>query len=129
MPDVRVAVEVVDGLDGGHESRTTGTWTSAQLIDDALSVGRPRVTLDLSGVTFIDRHALEALLQADTRARQASAELVLRSPSRRVLDLLLLTGTDGIFAVEVDLRTRREAATETFGSDEPTTLQRTVSIA
>jgi anti-sigma B factor antagonist len=133
MSDLRASVssapvdEVLARLEG--ELDFTSAPMLAQLIDDALSVGRPRVTLDLSGVTFIDRHALEALLQADTRARQASAELVLRSPSRRVLDLLLLTGTDGIFAVEVDLRTRREAATETFGSDEPTTLQRTVSIA
>ena len=61
---------------------------------------------------------LEALLQADARARQAGATLVLRSPSNRMLDLLVLAGTDVIFAIEVDLRSLREAATQTFGVDE-----------
>jgi len=122
MSDLRASVssapvdEVIARLEG--ELDLTSAPMLSQLIDDALSVGRPRVTLDLSGVTFIDLHALEALLQADSRARQAGAELVLRSPSRRVLDLLLLTGTDGVFAVEVDLRTLREAASEAFGIED-----------
>ena len=126
MSDLRASVssapvdEVLARLEGELDFASAPMLT--ELIDDALSVGRARVTLDLSGVTFMDLPGLEALLRADVRARQVGAALVLRSPSKRVLDLLLLTGTDGIFAVEVDLRTRREAATEAFGFHELTTL-------
>jgi anti-anti-sigma factor len=70
------------------------------LITSAVDVGKPTVTLDLSGVTFIDSEGLAALLAAERLTDGAGMLLVLRSPSRRVMDLLLLSGLDCAFSIE-----------------------------
>ncbi|WP_242454641.1 STAS domain-containing protein [Bailinhaonella thermotolerans] len=56
------------------------------------------IVVDLAGVTFIDNHGLQALLDADLRARPLSARLLLAAPSDRVSWLLRLTALDGHFA-------------------------------
>jgi anti-sigma B factor antagonist len=55
--------------------------------------------LDLSAVTFIDSHGLAALLKAQAFAIETGAQLVLRSPSKQALDLLMLTGLDLHFTI------------------------------
>jgi anti-anti-sigma factor len=55
--------------------------------------------IDLSGVTFIDSHGLAALLKAHSVARDANAQLILRSPSKQARDLLRLTNLDSLFTV------------------------------
>jgi anti-sigma B factor antagonist len=58
----------------------------------------PRVELDLSGVTFVDCYALDAI--AASRAElPAGRRLALRDPSRIVTRLLGLTGLDSAFEV------------------------------
>ena len=57
------------------------------------------VTVDLSGVDFIDSSGLRSLLGASRRARDRGQDLVLRSPSAGVARLLALTGTTELFRV------------------------------
>jgi anti-sigma B factor antagonist len=72
----------------------------AEVIDVGIEVGRRSVVLDLSGVTFIDSQGLRVLLTALKHARAAELELVLRSPSRRVTDLLTLAGVYELFTLD-----------------------------
>lgn len=73
--------------------------------DELIEVGRGRVAaapteslyLDLSGVTFMDSSALNALL---TIRNAASAPVVLVSPSGSVMRLLELTALDQAFVIE-----------------------------
>ncbi|MER6594567.1 STAS domain-containing protein [Micromonospora purpureochromogenes] len=60
----------------------------------------PRVVLDLSGVRFIDLHAVRALLEADRLLREAAGDLALRRPPRCVSRLLHLTATAHLFGVD-----------------------------
>jgi anti-sigma B factor antagonist len=72
---------------------------------DLVEAGRSRIAdarseslyLDLSGVTFIDSSALNALI---TIRNAASAPVVLIAPSRPVLRLLQLTALDEAFVIE-----------------------------
>ncbi|MGD9703817.1 MAG: STAS domain-containing protein [Acidimicrobiia bacterium] len=57
------------------------------------------VTIDLSGVDFIDSSGLRSLLAASRRALERGSEVVLRSPSVGVNRLLTLTGTAEQFRV------------------------------
>jgi anti-sigma B factor antagonist len=58
------------------------------------------VTLDLSGVGFIDSSGLRSLLAASRRAGERGSEIVLRAPSAAVLRLLALTGTTDQFRLD-----------------------------
>lgn len=68
----------------------------ANVVEAAVEVGKPIIRLDLSGVTFIDMCGLDALLDANWSARRAGSALELVAPWR-VMDMLALTGTDGLF--------------------------------
>lgn len=59
----------------------------------------PRLILDLSGLTFIDSAALNALVIADRRARQLGVVLALAGPQRIVARVLSLTALDRHFPV------------------------------
>lgn len=69
-----------------------------------LREGDDPVTIDLSGVDFIDSSGLRSLLGASRRAHERGQDLVLRSPSAGVTRLLALTGTTELFRV-VDTET------------------------
>jgi anti-anti-sigma factor len=86
-------------LDGGLDRRTAPVVDD--LIDTALDDGTPQVVLDLNGITYIDLHGLDLLTRTRDRAYQAGVELVVRSPSRRVLDMLMLTGLDALITIEL----------------------------
>jgi anti-anti-sigma factor len=68
----------------------------SSLLDTAIDVDRGSVRLDLTGITFIDMSGLDTLLAANTKARVAGVPLELVAPWR-VMDMLVLTGTDGLF--------------------------------
>lgn len=72
-----------------------------ELIDAAVAVTKPTVVLYLSEVTYIDLHGLDALIAAQALARRSGARLLLRSPSRVVLDTLMLTGADALMTIEL----------------------------
>jgi anti-sigma B factor antagonist len=60
----------------------------------------PEIVLDLAEVTFMDSSGLAALLRAERRARELGGRLLLRAPSRAVLDVLQMTHLDDRFTVE-----------------------------
>jgi anti-sigma B factor antagonist len=63
---------------------------TASLLSDAIEVLRGTVTLDLSGVTFMDSSGVRVLLQQHQRREDAGDRLVLAElsqPVRRVLEV------------------------------------------
>jgi anti-anti-sigma factor len=86
-------------VEGVIDRTSAGMVTN--LVESALDEDRPSVVLDMAGVAFIDLDGLDALVDAERRARDAGVLLVLRSPSKRVLDMLLLTGVDSLFSLDL----------------------------
>ena len=63
----------------------------ARALTQASDNGRSRVTLDLSGLEFLDTYCLEIIFDIRDKLRDRGADLVLRSPHssvRRILDIL-----------------------------------------
>ena len=54
----------------------------------AISGGNVQLTVNMSGVTFIDAGGIDVLVAAANRARQAGGGLSLLAPSRQVRQLL-----------------------------------------
>jgi anti-sigma B factor antagonist len=54
----------------------------------AISGGNVQLTVDMSGVTFIDAGGIDVLVAAANRARRAGGGLSLLAPSRQVRQLL-----------------------------------------
>jgi anti-sigma B factor antagonist len=69
----------------------------AAAVTDALGSDTDVVSLDLTGVTFVDSTGLHVLLAAQRRADLTGRRLVLAGTSRAVDRLLTLTGTDNLF--------------------------------
>lgn len=59
-----------------------------------------RVVIDLERLTFIDSTGLRTLIQADTRAREAGRELVLRPGGESIQRVFALTGTNEVLRFE-----------------------------
>ncbi len=60
-------------------------------IADALASGATELSMDLSEVTFMGSSGLAGLLRSQRLMREGGGRLVLRAPSRAVLDLLEMT--------------------------------------
>jgi anti-sigma B factor antagonist len=60
----------------------------------------PDIVLDLSSVTFMGSSGLATLLRASRRASELGGSMVLRSPSRPVRDLLMMTHLTERFTYE-----------------------------
>jgi anti-anti-sigma factor len=63
----------------------------AHALTQATDHGHARVTIDLTGLEFIDTHCLSLIFGAHERIRDAGAALVLRAPRppvRRLLEIL-----------------------------------------
>ncbi|HEX9774310.1 MAG TPA: STAS domain-containing protein [Actinomycetota bacterium] len=104
---------------GGHldlmvDHRTLGGWrivgvageldllTAPSLrtrLIEAIDQGDVRLVLDLSHVSFLDSSGLGALIAGYKRVRERGGRLVLVATSRAVLNVLSLTGLDGVFQV------------------------------
>jgi len=70
-------------------------------IRQALCLPVARVTVELSGVEFIDSQGLHVLNDARVAARERGVAFVLASPSRCVLRLLEVTSMTDLFEVRV----------------------------
>lgn len=70
------------------------------LLDEAISAGKPRVTVDMVGVDFIDAHGITTLMMAAQRLRIAGAWLSVRLVSPSILRLFTLTGLPEVLGVE-----------------------------
>jgi anti-sigma B factor antagonist len=62
-------------------------------LTEAVTDGRDRIVIDLSGLEFMDSSGLHVLLEASERARGNDHRLSLRSAPPRVHRLFELTGT------------------------------------
>jgi len=62
--------------------------------------GDKEVTLDLTGLEFIDSTGLSVLVMTFTRARAAGGSLVIRNPSQSVTRILEITGLVSVFTIE-----------------------------
>src|SRR4051812_34787922 len=60
------------------------------------------ITLDVSGIEFVDSSGLGVLVAVLKRMRFVGGDLVIRAPSRSLRKLLGLTGLDKVFTVEAD---------------------------
>ncbi|MEU4717903.1 STAS domain-containing protein [Micromonospora purpureochromogenes] len=109
--DVPAPDAPVMSLDWEHEGPLTVVSVHGEvdmsnahlLVDLVAQLARrptPRVVLDLSGVRFVDLHAVRALVEADRLLREAAGGLALRRPPRCVSRLLHLTATVHLFAVD-----------------------------
>ena len=63
-------------------------------VDEILDGGVTALTVDLSGVEFIDSSGLRELMRADQRLSGEGESLVIRNPSSGVATLFELTGLD-----------------------------------
>jgi anti-sigma B factor antagonist len=99
MPtEVRDGVATV-ALTGDIDLVTTGEIEHA--VADVLTCHPlDEVVLDLADVVFMDSTGLRMLWSIRQMAQQASARLVLRTPSDAVMRLLRLTGMHRIFQIE-----------------------------
>jgi anti-sigma B factor antagonist len=59
-----------------------------------------RITIDLSGVSFVDTAGLRTLIASRRRCVAGGIEFTLRRPSRAVQRLLKVTHLDSVFQVE-----------------------------
>ena len=67
-----------------------------KLADDVVANGRPKIVVDLTGVSFMDSSGLGALIGALKSARQASGDLRVAGATEQVLAVLQLTNLDRI---------------------------------
>lgn len=75
----------------------------------ALEQKKPRIVVDLTGVTFVDSSGLATLIEALQRVNDYQGKLVLCSLGAPVLAVFQLANLDSIF----DIRSSRQAALET----------------
>jgi anti-anti-sigma factor len=65
-------------------------------LDEALRTlqldGRPNVTVDLSGLTFMDSTGLRVLIEADLRTKVSGGSLVIRRGSRTIQRVFEISG-------------------------------------
>lgn len=95
--DMPLAFPTTLALTGEVDLANAGVILRAARI--AVREGFPEFVLDLSEVTFMDSQGLKAMLGARQELREAGATLVVHNPSRSVLQLLAITGLDGVFDV------------------------------
>ncbi len=99
-----LAVDVA-GADGHYEVRLRGELdmsTAAQLRDELQRLATeeaPKVTVDLSGLAFVDSTGLSVLITGLKRFRQLGGDMALRSPSSGTLRVLEITGLTEVFAI------------------------------
>ena len=86
-----LSLELEGELDLASEQLVT-SWMSAFQAETSY-------VIDLSRVTFMDSHGLNALVKAKRLADQANATLVLRSPNKQALELLRLTNLESHFTL------------------------------
>ena len=78
-------------------------FAASPAVDDAVAaVTVGNIELDLAGVTFMGSSGLASLLKADRIATDNGGNLVLRSPSRAVRELLDMTALTYRFTITDD---------------------------
>jgi anti-sigma B factor antagonist len=78
-------------------------------ITDVANDGINKLVLDLSGIEFLDSAGLGALMILYGHMKVRGGKLRLVAPGSRVLDVLKLTHTDSILAIDGNLEAALEA--------------------
>ena len=83
------------------EGRLDSAWSepTAVALDDAIRLGRARVELDLSAVTFISSVGIGVLLRASTKLRAVGGGLAVKSASVVVREMLRASKLEAMFAL------------------------------
>lgn len=113
MPQASFAAAVTSGNGGERVVSLTGDLdiSSSPVLDDLLQDLSEPVTIDMTGLSFIDSSGLSALLRSHDRASAAGSQLSLIVGSGPVRRLLEVTGLDSHFYTEhteSDLEERSE---------------------
>jgi anti-sigma B factor antagonist len=90
-----VVVAIVGELD------VSGAPKVREALLTALGEGAHRVTIDLSGLAFIDSTGLGVIVGAFKRARAQEVDFVLTKPSKSVIRVFEIAGLDKILPVEL----------------------------
>ncbi|MDP9436752.1 MAG: STAS domain-containing protein [Actinomycetota bacterium] len=69
-------------------------------LEDALRMRPVRLVVDLSRCAVFDVSGLRVLLEMHCEVMRGGGRLVLRAPTARVLQVIELSGLQGVFAVE-----------------------------
>ena len=83
------------------EGRLDSAWSepTGVALDDAIRLGRARVELDLSAVTFISSVGIGVLLRASTKLRAVGGGLAVKSASVVVREMLRASKLEAMFAL------------------------------
>jgi anti-sigma B factor antagonist len=73
----------------------------ARFLDDLVDAGSRQIDLDLSRLTFLAAAGLTVFVQAGARLRAAGGRLRLTAVPPRIHRILVLTGLDTVFDVQV----------------------------
>lgn len=97
--------ETIDGTTLVLEGEVDA-YTAPQLREKLLPLCREkkRVTLDLSGVVYMDSTGLGVLIGAYKSLKSSSGRLVLVRPNSRLLRLFHITGLSEIFEIEDEMQ-------------------------
>lgn len=96
----------VDRVDGTVVIRVQGELdmyaapTLGRDLTEALDAMPHSISLDLSGLTFLDSTGIRVLVSAHRHAAAQGCGFILRSPQRSVLRVLKLTGLDQLFVID-----------------------------
>ena len=81
------------------------------VLSDLVVAGQVNLSIDLSGVEFIDSTGLGALIGARRRVHAFNGSLRLLSPSDQVTKVFSVTGLDRVFEIQdADAETRSAAS-------------------
>jgi len=94
--DAEEAVVVVGG-----EVDLAAVWDLWWCIEEIRGDRWP-LTIDMSGVTFIDSAGVHLLVRAHQAQQAIDRPFVVRSPSPEVMSVLRITGLDTVFDIERD---------------------------
>jgi anti-anti-sigma factor len=83
-------------LSGELDMESTPHLTGA--VEGQLELGRSRITVDLSSLTFCDSRGLAAILDAAARCQNAGGSLLLSGAAGTVARVLEITGVDELLA-------------------------------
>jgi len=96
-PDVTVLTPV------GRLSLGRETQAFDAAVADALAKGERKVVLDLGDVAYVDSAGLGVILSAASRLKQAGGQMRLANVGSRVMQVLKMTRTDSILAIDPDV--------------------------
>ena len=102
--DLRVFVShrpdgtVVLCLDGDLDANSAPSITT--WVESALAAGGTHLVLDLRDLGTVDIDGLEAVAVAHAHAQRDGGSVHLQSPTKRTVDLLLMTGLDRTLLID-----------------------------